>query len=318
MRVISYLTSLPQKTLAANRPDDQKIQTLAQFVKGVSACGDHGEISHDMTLKPCDAAMILGWVHEHGKTAPHLTLRQNILTYQKQNRNRVIIADSNLFLYRNTSNPHNYLRYSFDGVFPNTGEYCDSNPDPNRWNIIRRDMNVDLRDWRTSGTHILLCLQRNGGWSMAGFEVVDWALMTIKHIRQHSDRPIRLRGHPGDRKAERYIQELSKKLKQMGENNVAIGDVDSDLARDFKHCWAVVNHNSSPGVAAAIEGIPVFVTDPEHSQAREVCNTDLALIENPLLFERLPWIQRISQFHWSLQDITDGTCWRHMRQWMHK
>ena len=39
---------------------------------------------------------------------------------------------------------------------------------------------------------------------------------------------------------------------------------------DFVDCWAVVNHNSSPGVAAVMEGIPVILTDPERSQARDV------------------------------------------------
>lgn len=316
MKVISYLASLPKKSLLANKSDDRKIQTLTQFVKGVTAVGDQGELGLDMTIKPCDVAMILGWVHEHGKRAPHLTFRQNIVDHQKHHSRHVIIADSNLFLYRDRLNPHYYLRYSFDGVFPNTGQYCDNRPDPKRWDIIRRDLQIDLRDWRTNGNHVLICLQRDGGWSMGGFNVSDWALQTIRKIRTVSDRPIKLRGHPGDRKMGVYTKEIMQTLAHVGITNVSLSDTDSELMRDFKHCWAVVNHNSSPGVAAAIEGIPVFVTDPERSQAKQVANTDLNLIENPMIFDRLSWVQRISQFHWSHKDITDGTCWRHMRQWI--
>jgi hypothetical protein len=51
--------------------------------------------------------------------------------------------------------------------------------------------------------------------------------------------------------------------------------------RNLKHCWAAVAHNSSPTVGAAIEGIPVFVTDPARSQCRDIANTDLSQIENP-------------------------------------
>jgi len=65
-----------------------------------------------------------------------------------------------------------------------------------------------------------------------------------------------------------------------------------------------------------IEGIPTFVTDPEHSQAREVANHDLSQIESPQLFDRQVWVERISQFHWSHQDLQTGDCWRHMRQYL--
>jgi hypothetical protein len=87
------------------------------------------------------------------------------------------------------------------------------------------------------------------------------------------------------------------------------------LEQDFKNCWAVISHNSSPGVAAAIEGIPVFVTDPVRSQVRDVANTDLSKIENPTLPDREQCINRISQFHWSHDELKSGECWQHMKGW---
>jgi hypothetical protein len=316
MKVISYLATLPQKLLSTQRSDAPKIQTLQKFVQGVCVVGDQGIVSADMQYQDCDVAVMLGWVHEHGKSAPHLQFRQDLLTRQQQRGGRVVIADSNLFLYANLDNPHRITRYSFDGVFPDTGEYCDTEPDPRRWQQIKQTMSVDLRSWRDQGNHILMCLQRDGGWSMAGFSVVDWALITAKQIRQHSNRPIRIRPHPGDKKAGRYCRDILELFAKHGIQNVSLSDSNTALTRDFKHCWAMVCHNSSPGVAAAIEGIPVFVTDPMRSQAREVANTDIAMIENPLLPDRDAWIQRISQFHWSYADLESGACWQHMRKWV--
>ena len=316
MKVVSYLATLPQKLLAFQRSDAPKIQTLEKFAQGVCAAGDQGLVSSDMQYQDCDVAVMLGWVHEHGKSAPHLQFRQEILATQKQRGGRVVIADSNLFLYANTDNPHRITRYSFDGVFPDTGEYCDSDPDPARWQYIQQATGVSLRPWRAQGTHILMCLQRDGGWSMAGFSVVDWALITAKQIRQQSSRPIRIRAHPGDKKAGRYSQNILDLCARHGIQNVALSEGNADLTRDFKHCWAVVCHNSSPGVAAAIEGIPVFVTDPVRSQCREVANTDISMIENPRMPDREAWIRRISQFHWSYQDLDAGRCWQHMRRWV--
>jgi hypothetical protein len=80
----------------------------------------------------------------------------------------------------------------------------------------------------------------------------------------------------------------------------------------------VVNYNSSPAVAAAIEGVPVFVLDPERSQAKDIANTDISKIENPILYDRNVWIQKLAQMHWTSNELTDGTAWRHLRQWAKK
>jgi hypothetical protein len=226
-----------------------------------------------------------------------------------------VIADSNLFLYKNKANPGYWLRYSYDGIFANTGEYCDQNPYPARWRTVQDFCNVKLRPWRQSGNHVLLCLQRDGGWSMAGWDVVDWALKNIIEIRKYSDRPIRIRPHPGDKKARKYCERIMKLCASRGFKHMGISNEKHSLVDDFADCWAVVNHNSSPGVAAAMEGIPVILTDPERSQARDVATPGINRIENPLMPDREAWTQRISQFHWSHDELRTGACWAHMKKW---
>jgi hypothetical protein len=87
---------------------------------------------------------------------------------------------------------------------------------------------------------------------------------------------------------------------------------------DLNNAHAVITYNSSPGVAAAIEGIPVFVTDPEpqHSQALPVANVDLANIENPVMPDRDAWIQRLSMSHWSFDELSNGQCWAHIKTYV--
>ena len=64
--------------------------------------------------------------------------------------------------------------------------------------------------------------------------------------------------------------------------------------------------------------IPVFVTDPERSQVREIAETRLDKIETPITPDRDAWIQRLSQFHWSHHELRDGTAWAHMRKFVEK
>ena len=321
MKVISYTATLPKKeiyTPESLQKAQDKSNTLRYFVQGVSKYGDEGIVEDSAVYQPSPVAVILGWVHEQGKTSSHLQLRQDILNGQQKSNNRTIIADSNLFLYKNTDNPGYWLRYSYDGIFPNTGEYCNQNPNPDRWKEIQRHFGVRLVDWRTKGDHILLCLQRDGGWSMAGWDVLDWAIKTITEIRKYSDRPIRVRPHPGDKRAVKYCERLMKLCIGRRLLNVHLSDKDSSLMHDFKNCWAVVCYNSSPSVAAAIEGIPVFVTDPARSQAKDVASSEIFRIENPVTPNRQQWIERIAQFHWSHEELKSGLCWEHMKKWAKK
>jgi hypothetical protein len=299
-----------------NAKNQEKIDLLKYFSQGVSAAGDRAIDNQSYNYTPSDVGVIQGWVNLGTKSGTHLTLRNNVVNGQLSSNKHVVVVDSNLFLYANTVNPLHYLRYSFNGVFPNTGIYCDTTIDPSRWQKISNNLNLSLKDYRTSGDHILLCLQRNGGWSMGSFDVQDWTIQTIQQIRKYSDRPILLRGHPGDKAAREYLDPQSSRCKLKGIPNVYFSSFERTLIQDLKNCWAAVNHNSSPVVGALIEGVPIFVTDPSKSQCAEIANLDLSQIENPLLPDRQKWVERLSMFHWNFEELRSGECWQHMKKFI--
>lgn len=296
MKIAIYHKSVP-----ANNKNLEKPAILENFSAGAKACGDQViDVTNTQHVKS-DVGVIQGWTH--GETIKgHLKLRQEVIRLTPY----TVAADSNLFLYKNKTNPGNYLRYSFNGIFPTTGIYCDNKVDPARWTKISQDLNLQLKDYRKNGRHILLCLQRNGGWSMSGLDVVDWATKTISELRKYTDRPVVVRAHPGDKGS----------LKYLAGSKWTVSNDGRSLEHDLQNCWAVVNYNSSPAVGAAIEGYPIFVTDPVRSQCQEIANTDLSKIETPTLPDRLPWAQRISMFHWNFDDLRSGRCWSHMRQYV--
>ena len=67
---------------------------------------------------------------------------------------------------------------------------------------------------------------------------------------------------------------------------------------------------------SAIEGIPIFVTDPERSQCADIANTDLSLIEKPNMPDRQAWAERLAMSHWNFDELKSGECWHHMRQYV--
>ena len=163
MKVVSYHSGIPTKN---NSPEKPLI--LSNFVQGVASNGEEGINHYKPTVLDCDVAVIQGYVHEDSKQTPHLLFRKRVIDHQRVCQKRTLIVDSNLFLYANgkSNKPGNYLRYSFDGVFRGTGFYFDKDVDPNRWQSIKNTIGIDLIPYKARGNNILLCLQRNGGWSI--------------------------------------------------------------------------------------------------------------------------------------------------------
>ena len=311
MKIVSYYNVVPSKNKS-----QEKFDILTKFIKGVNAVGDEGILHKGNNLINCDVAIIQGWQHDRGKQQPHLQLRQKIIDTQLGANKYVVSGDANLFLYANKTNkPHHYLRYSFNGIFPTTGIYCDDDPDPRRWQQISNDTGIKLEEYKTKGSNIVICMQREGGWSMGPVPIFEWTKNVVTEIRKYSDRKIILRPHPGDKKSiTTYLPRLQQYFKR--DPGVKVSDITTPLEVDLNKAWAVVNHNSSSIVGPIVQGYHAFITDSYNSQCAEVSQTDFSKIENPTEFDRLKWLERISMFHWKFSELEDGSCWKHMRDYV--
>ena len=303
--VASYLMGIPPGNTNTEKP-----QIIVNFIEGVWAAVDKGQIVCDYNPVDTDVAVVQGFVHPGSKNSPHLKLRKNVFDLQKSNGKRSIIVDSNLFLYADKGNSNKFLRYSYDGVFPSTGEYCNADPDPARWDLISSRLGIKLKPWRKTGANILICCQRDGGWSMDGEPLMPWIIRTIQQLKRHTERQIVIRFHPGDKN----ILNHKRMLSRYRLSNVRVSHAEHIL-QDFSEAHCVVNLNSSPTIAAAIEGIPTIVLDPSKSQAGEVSHHGLENINNLTEFDREKWIHKMAQMHWTLSELKDGTAWKHLRKW---
>jgi hypothetical protein len=299
---VAYYSGIPP-----GNKNPEKPLILDNFCLGVAAVGDKIIAHKGMDPVPADIALIQGFVHDDGKVLPHLILRKKAVELQKRSNKKSLIVDSNLFLFADPGNQNHYLRYSFDGVFPTTGFYFDTTVDPTRWNKISNSIGMRLEPYRTAGNHVLICLQRNGGWSMKGLNSLLWLEQTIEKIKQYTDRPIVVRAHPGDKKTRGFLK-LNHKNVQLSTNE--------RLVDDLKNCWATVVYNSSPSVASIIMGVPAFLTDPipQHSQSFSVANIDLSKIENPTILDRQSWVEKISMCHWNFDELRSGEAWSFFKQ----
>jgi hypothetical protein len=305
----SYLSSLPRHINGT-----EKVNALTYFAEGAARCGDLATTTMSQVYESCNVGAIIGNAFDANPaktTLAHYKVRKMVMDTQTKLGQYWLSIDSNVFIYKNKENPKKYLRYSFNGVFPKTGIYCNDEPGEDNWNNIKRDYNMDLKPWRSNGSHILITLQRPLGWSMRGFNLMKWLENTFREIRKYSDRPIVIRWHPGDWKSYPVYEALLKQY------NATISPQERHITEDLINCWALICHNSTPSSVASIEGIPAFITDdPGYCQAGDIANLDFSKLENPWMPDRELWIRKLAQCHWSFEDTKSGRCWAHMRNYV--
>jgi hypothetical protein len=312
----------------------------------------------DQSYQGADLAILYSWIKENtsgtenklseGKMKAN-TYKKYIIDSQKKSSNHTMAIDNSLFVYKDQTYQHNYLRFSIDDVFANTGYYLDREVEASRWIDIQRNLGIQVKPWRTTGNHVLVCLQRNNGFSFNQEDgVPKWMTTVLNELLRVTDRPIVIRMHPGDTGASSEIKKAvdrvindkmrrtiksSVRSKYLVRNTPAYGLVRSfpnavrlpvprptitistnrRIEDDLNNAWCCVTYNSSPSTVSAIEGIPVFVLDPvpQKSQAYPVCNTDLNQIEYPMMPDnRHEWLERLAMSHFSYEDIENGLLYK--------
>ena len=300
MKVAVYLAGVPVKA-----KNEFKRDLLTRFAYGAKKSGDEIYIVDNYTVIDADIAVLQGWVGM--KQAPHLKLRQDVINHQRANGKHTLVIDSNLFGFLEPNDFNRYLRYSLDGIFPTTGYYFDSNIDRTRWDTIKSNYGFNERAWQSTGKHVLICLQRAGGWSMDGLDVIQWIGSIVPAIKKYTDKPILVRGHPGSLKT---IPEIQRRFPELKISNF------SDIRDDLSRACATITYNSSPGIASLLWGIPAWITDPrpQRSQAYPYAELDLSNLSNPECKDRTELYHRLSQCHFNMAELDSGLAWQFMRQ----
>jgi hypothetical protein len=142
---------------------------------------------------------------------------------------------------------------------------------------------VPMRPWREDGRHVLIAMPGKHFGEAIGLDMPAWVESIGRTIKNHTDRPIKIR---------------PKRT-----------DVNS-LLRDLKGCWALVTHSSNVAIDAVRRGIPVFVAPT--SPAAPVGNLDLASMENPVMPPRKPWWRSLMRQQFTLDEISSGVAYRFM------
>ena len=296
--VVVYLSSLPR---IADR--NRKVEVLRSFSEGAESQGFKTLLQDQRQVIPARLAVILGWVGASIRGS-HIQLRQDVIDQQARSGHKIMSIDGSCFKCADLNNV--FLRYSLDGVYYNTNNYANQHSDASHWTKISRTLGLNLLPWRQSGRHILVCLQRDGGWSMKGTDMAQWATKTVTHLRRVTQRPILIRAHPKAPVDLRHLLALP---------NVSQSLPGSSLQDDIRGAWASVFFNSSSCVASILAGVPVIAQD-EDCVAWAVAEHDLNKIESPHMPDRQQWLHDLSAAHWTDEQSKQGLIMKKFQSWL--
>ena len=167
--------------------------------------------------------------------------------------------------------PGHYYALAWDyhnggGAWPEGG--------PERWDRL----GVELKPWRTAGSHLLVLPNRAFGVP-GRMMPANWASTAEKRFARLSGRPVRVRAHPGNKAPQR------------------------PLSRDLEGAWAAAVWTSGAGVQALVAGVPVFCDAPFW-----VCKAAASQgsPDDPTLPDRLPALHRLAWAQWTVAEIESG------------
>lgn len=157
-----------------------------------------------------------------------------------------------------------------------------------RW----RALGVDLKPWRTTGEHVLVCPNRSFG-TPGRVMPPTWAADVSARLKKLTNREIRIRPHPGNRPAEK------------------------PLADDLSGAWVCVIWSSSAGVHALVAGIPVICESPAWIGMKAAFTAfasewDAMEESEPdyLDYNRLRAMSDVARGQWSVEEIASGEPFR--------
>ena len=282
----------------------RKIQCLESFAQGVTATGHKVKLEWEHRYTPSQLAVMLGWATTN-TGGRNIALRKQIIAEQQRHGNHTMCIDASCWKY--LDNHGTYLRYSLNGPFYDRAEYANRNSDNAKWQEISSALGLQLRPMQVNNGHILIGMQRDGGFAMKTLDPMAWLWEKIQAIRRVTQRPIWIRPHPGQYNMADFAKYSGRHARRLG--TVVIHPEQSRLLDNLQDAHCAVFYNSSASVAAVCEGIPVFVDDVS-CVAWSVANRDITRIETPDTFDRNQWVWDLASAHWSDQDAKTGSIYR--------
>jgi len=181
------------------------------------------------------------------------------------------------------------------------------------------ELGINYTGWkRNAGSKIIIALQLAGDASLRNNDINQWCMDTVFTLRQHTDRPIEIRTHPGasDRSWEKgdYNKLFQYFLFQGIQDVTFVNGRVTPWEQQILDAYCVVTFTSGLAIDAVVNGIPVLSCD-EGNFTWNIGERKLSNIENLNLAEDAQvhqWLRNLAYCQWTPEEMESGQCWDHL------
>ena len=160
-----------------------------------------------------------------------------------------------------------------------------------------RKLKISLATQSNPRPNIVIAMQNDRSLQVAGIDMTAWLHSTLRILRNSTDRAITVRPHPRCRLA---VNNLPPGVTIEIPNRVPNTYDSFDMHYD---CHAVVNHNSGPGIHAAIAGVRPIVAP---SSLAYPVGMSFADVEQPYTRDRDTWLAQVCHTEYTLEELRRG------------
>ena len=168
------------------------------------------------------------------------------------------------------------------------------------WDRPRR-LGISLAINVTRNPRIVIAAQHARSQQVVGLASMEgWVVDQVQRLRSVTDRPIVVRPHPRSPLDSAGLVHLPADVIIEQPQKIANSYDSYNLAFD---CHAIINHNSGPGIQAALAGTRPMVDSTSLAHAVSI---DLHDIEQPYTADRDQWLVEICHTEYTVEEIKKG------------
>lgn len=289
-------------TKSANNP--RFVDTLHKFSKGVRASGDECKIVDHIQYEECDCAVFFGsW---KDRPDDHHVVKNNIVKYA----NKFICLETPLIGRGPVQDvmQDDWYRIGVGGFLADTGNFNNKNRPPDRWEMISKRLNVDIKPYH-SGQYCIVALQLPQDASLRGASIEKWAAEWCRDFRKTSDMTIIVRTPQIQR---HYDMQTLSSIAELEDVRFQVGTKDN-LVPTLNGAAGVATYSSGMGVEALMNGCHTVASN-SGSFVYDVCSNDVSGIIDQTEPNREQWIHDLAYCQWNIDEIEQGAAWRHLRE----
>ena len=244
----------------------------------------------------------------------------NIYNYIKKQKKKILVLEQPVFRKNLSLNNINnfYFRLGLWHYAYNHGDFKNSNSPRDRWDLIQKEQDIEIKPWKNTGDYILILLQNPIDTSLNSLiqkykTYAKWLDTVVTEIRNFTNEHILIRKHPGFIKTGRFdnLKFLLEKYKNIsfsqnyGGGNITNGG--SNLYKDLSNARLVVGYNSNSLVEAVCEGVPtVTLSEEGFSYPVSYKQINKNILNNKCDIDRTQWLYDCSYAQWKMSEINQG------------